>query len=146
MSRSMTKLTKWNCAQQRHISVWASAQPGQSFPCLSEDGLSAWLSKGRLTRLGGCPGWSEYSLGTQDFIGFVMLLLISTTSHTKEPMLVKLKFQRSNILKVFSWNVATFHMQLQVRQKTKIRVGTQRFFHELTVSALRNGKSTLFKF
>ena len=30
----------------------------------------------RLIRLGGCPGWSESSLGTHHFVGFVMLQLI----------------------------------------------------------------------
>ena len=45
------------CAQRRLRSAWASAQSDQS---------SLW----RLIRLGGCPGWSESSLGTQSFCWF----------------------------------------------------------------------------
>ena len=39
MSRDMTKLTKWLCAQQRFRSAWASAQSDQSFRCLQEETL-----------------------------------------------------------------------------------------------------------
>ena len=37
--------------------------------------LSACTVK-TLIRLAGCPGWSEFSLGTHQFVGFVMLQLI----------------------------------------------------------------------
>ena len=36
---------------------------------------SAWASAKTLIRLGGCPGWSESSLGACHFVGFVMLRL-----------------------------------------------------------------------
>ena len=67
MSHDMTKPTKWVCAQRRLRSAWAFAQSDQS-------SLSAWrtfwsLAK-TLIRLGGCPGWSDSSLGAQSFCWF----------------------------------------------------------------------------
>ena len=49
------KPTKWLCAQQRLRSAWASAQSDQSLRCPHE---------------GGCPGWSESSLGAKSFCWF----------------------------------------------------------------------------
>ena len=57
MRRDMTKPTKWLCAQRRFRSAWVSAQ-------LSSCGQR------RLVRLGGCPGWSESSLGAHSFCWF----------------------------------------------------------------------------
>ena len=65
MSRDMTKLTKWVCAQRRLRSAWASAQSDHSAvrmkkPCVFSYPLSAhW-----------CPGWSESSLGAHSFCWF----------------------------------------------------------------------------
>ena len=68
-------------AQQRHRSAWASARSDQSLCCE----LRGWLkTQGFITRpakalirLGGCPGWSELSLGARHFVGFVVLRLLN---------------------------------------------------------------------
>ena len=53
-------------------------------PVRAESSLSAWRNHrslafhwahSTLVRLGGCPGWSESSLGARHFVGFVMLRL-----------------------------------------------------------------------
>ena len=57
------------CAQRKLRSAWASAQSDQSLRCPHEESLGPWLPIERtaktLIRLGGCPGWSESSLGAQ---------------------------------------------------------------------------------
>ena len=62
------------CAQQRLRSAWTSAQSDQSLRCPHEESLGPWLPTERtaktLIRLGGCPGWSESSLGGQSFCWF----------------------------------------------------------------------------
>ena len=65
MSRLMTKPTKW------HV---RPAKTQISLGCPHEERLGPWLptecrSK-TLISLGGCPGWSESSLGTQSFCWF----------------------------------------------------------------------------
>ena len=56
------------CAQRRLRSAWASAQSDQSFRGPHEETLGPYLpiecTAKTLTRLGGCPGWSESSLDT----------------------------------------------------------------------------------
>ena len=57
------------CAQRRLRSAWASTQSDQNLRCPHEK--KAWVlsyplsAQWRLIRLGGCPGWSESSLGAQ---------------------------------------------------------------------------------
>ena len=74
MSRDMTKPTKCLCPQRRLRSAWASAQSDHSLRCPHEECLGTWLPIERtaktLIRLGGCPGWSESSLGTQSLCWF----------------------------------------------------------------------------
>ena len=74
MSRDMTKPTKWLCAQRRLRSAWASAQSDQSLRCPHEETMGSQLPIERraktLIRLGGCPGWSEFSLGAHTFCWF----------------------------------------------------------------------------
>ena len=57
------------CAQWRLRSAWASAQSDQNICCPHEETLGPCLSLERtakaLIRLGGCPVWSESSLGAQ---------------------------------------------------------------------------------
>ena len=69
MSHLMTKPTKWLCAQRCLRSAWAFAQPDQSHRCPHEETSGAELpvecTAKTLIRLGGCPGWSEFSLGAQ---------------------------------------------------------------------------------
>ena len=73
LSRDMTKRTKWLCVQRRLRSAWESAQSDQSLPARLK---KAWVhsyplsAQRRLIRLGGCPGWSESSLGAQSFCWF----------------------------------------------------------------------------
>ena len=59
------------CAQQRLRSTWASTQSDQSQRCPPEAKLGSKLPIERtaktLIRLGGCPGWSESSLGKKSF-------------------------------------------------------------------------------
>ena len=74
MSRDMTKPTKWLCAQRRHRSAWASTRSVQHLRCPHEETLGPWLFIERtaktLIRLGGCPGWSKFSLGAYTFCWF----------------------------------------------------------------------------
>ena len=62
------------CTQRRLRSAWASTQPDQSLHCPHEETLDPQLPIERtakaLIRLGGCPGWSESSPGTQSFCWF----------------------------------------------------------------------------
>ena len=55
------------CAQRRLRSAWASTQSDQSLRCTHEESLGPKLgiqhTAKTLIRLGGCPGWSESSLG-----------------------------------------------------------------------------------
>ena len=55
-------------------SAWASAQSDQSLHCPDEESFGPELPIERtektLIRLGGCPGWSESSLGAQPFCWF----------------------------------------------------------------------------
>ena len=64
------------CTQQRLRSAWASTQSDQSFRSALKERLRTqgfFMRTGKtLIRLGRCPGWSEYSLGTQ-----VILLVLS---------------------------------------------------------------------
>ena len=70
-NRLTTIPTKWVCAQPRLRSAWASAQSDQSLRCIHEETLGPQLptehNAKTLIRLGGCPGWSEFSLGSQSF-------------------------------------------------------------------------------
>ena len=74
LSRDMTKPTKCVYAQRRLRSAWASAQSDQSLRCPHEETLGPKLPIERtertLIRLGGCPGWSESSLGVHSFCWF----------------------------------------------------------------------------
>ena len=55
------------CTQWRLRSAWASAQSDQSLRCPHEESFGPYQPIERtaktLIRLGGCPGWSESSLG-----------------------------------------------------------------------------------
>ena len=75
MSRLVTKPTKWSVRPVKtQISLGISAQSDQSLRCV----LNEWLgtqaffmrTAKTLIRLGGCPGWSESSLGAQSFCWF----------------------------------------------------------------------------
>ena len=74
MSRDMTNPTKWVCDQRRLRSAWASTQSDQSLRCPHEESSGPYLPIERTTktliRLGGCPGWSESSLGAQSLCWF----------------------------------------------------------------------------
>ena len=114
----MTKLTKWVCAQRRLRSAWASAQSDQSLRCPHEEslGLSYPLStQQRLTRLGGCPGWSETLLGSQSLWlvlsccgSYSTRVTLSTESNlllfkTLNRMQLRIKYRRfaPNVLNIF---------------------------------------------
>ena len=62
------------CAQRRLISALASAQSDQSLCCPHEKSLGPKLpvecTAKTLIRLGGCPGWSESSLGAHAICWF----------------------------------------------------------------------------
>ena len=62
------------CTQRRLRSACSSAQSDQSLRCPHEESLGPKLPIERtaktLIRLGGCPGWSESSLGAQSFCWF----------------------------------------------------------------------------
>ena len=70
MSRLMTKPTKWFVRPANtQNSLGISAQSDQSLHCPHEETLGPQLPIERtaktLIRLGGCPGWSESSLGAK---------------------------------------------------------------------------------
>ena len=66
MNHDMTKPTMWLCPKWRFGSAWASAQSDQGLRLSGQRRFwSAWAS-----RLGGCPGWSESSLGAHSFCWF----------------------------------------------------------------------------
>ena len=79
----MTKPTKWLCAQRRLRSAWASAQSDQSLRCMLNGKLRTQAFFMRtaktLIRLGGCPGWSESSLGAHSFCWFCHEAALITT-------------------------------------------------------------------
>ena len=62
------------CAQRRLRSAWASAQSDQSLRCALNGYVCVLAFFKRtaktLIRLGGCPGWSESSLGANSFSWF----------------------------------------------------------------------------
>ena len=78
------KLVKWAaswqnqrngmCAQRRLRAAWASTQSDQSLRCPHEESWGPELPTERtaktLIRLGGCPDWSESSVGPQSFCWF----------------------------------------------------------------------------
>ena len=74
VSHDMTKPTKWLCAQRRLRSAWASTQSDQSFRFALNGQLrnQAFFMRTvkTLIRLGGCPGWSESSLGAHSLCWF----------------------------------------------------------------------------
>ena len=74
LSRDMTKPTMWVCSQRRLRSAWASAQSDQSLRCPRDETLGPYLpiesTAKTLIRLGGCPSWSESSLGAHSFCWF----------------------------------------------------------------------------
>ena len=74
LSLDMTKPTMWLCAQRRLRSAWASAQFDQSSlsACRKHGSLALPIKRTAKTliRLGGCPGWSESSLGAHSFCWF----------------------------------------------------------------------------
>ena len=75
LSRLMTKPTKWPCAQRRLRSV---RHPPSLIRVFAVRMKKAWVldylpterTAKTLIRLGGCPGWSESSLGAQSFCWF----------------------------------------------------------------------------
>ena len=88
------------CTKRRLRSAWASAQSDQS-------SLSAWRKVGSIAifwvhsedsdqtgrmprliiRLGRCPGWSESSLGTRHFVGFIIRWLIYQKSNNRKQII-----------------------------------------------------------
>ena len=82
------------CAQRRLRSSWTSAQSDQSFRCPHEESLGPYLPIERtsktLIRLGGCPGWSESSLGAK----IILLVLSWRDSYTLDVHLLSNKNAR----------------------------------------------------
>ena len=83
------------CAQRWLRSAWASAQSDQSLRCLHEEILGPYLSiertvKKNQIRLGGCPGWSESSLGAHVILlvlscggSFLIVFAVAVWSHAR---------------------------------------------------------------
>ena len=68
MSHDMTKPTKWLCAQPGHLPSLIRVFAVHMKKAWVLSYLLSW--QWRLIRLGGCPGWSESSLGTHSFCWF----------------------------------------------------------------------------
>ena len=93
----MTKPTMWLCAQRRLRSAWACTQSDQSLRCPHEEtsGPQLPIKRKRKTqiRLGGCPGWSEFSLGAHSFYWFchvVAHFMTNPESRMTEPVIVRI--------------------------------------------------------
>ena len=80
----MPRATTWQnqqndlCAQRRLRSAWASAQSDQSSLCaqwVPKDLMFLHADNEDSDQTGRGPGWSETSLGTCHFVGFVLLRL-----------------------------------------------------------------------
>ena len=71
MSRLMIKPAKWHVQMPRLIWVFAVSMKKRLDPQLPIEHTAK-----ALIRLGSCPGWSESSLGTRHFVGFVVRQLI----------------------------------------------------------------------
>ena len=86
----MTKPTKWLWPRE-DWSAWASTQSDQCLRCPHEESLGPYLPAEQtaktLIRLGGCPGWSESSLGAQPLCWFCheWLICFSTGVNTNFP-------------------------------------------------------------
>ena len=84
MGRLLTKPTKWVWAQRRLRSAWASARLIRVFAVHMK---KPWALSYPLSALGGCPGWSESSLGAHLFCWFchvvahINFILFRTLSH-----------------------------------------------------------------
>ena len=95
-SSSSILATAWQnqesgCAPSKRLrSAWASAQSDQSLRCLHEESLGPLLPIERtaktLIRLGGCPGWSESSLGAQPFCWFCHVVAYLVGEQTTKSM------------------------------------------------------------
>ena len=96
MSRGLTKPTKV-CAQRRLRSAWASAQSDQTLRCALDGKLRFRQTAKTLIRLGGCPGWSESSLGAQPFCWFCHV-----AAHMSIATVPK-QFENTSIRGVFRW-------------------------------------------
>ena len=66
LSRDMTNPTKWVCAQRRPVWSESSLSARRKLGSLA----THWAQAKTLIRLGGCPGWSESSLGAQSLCWF----------------------------------------------------------------------------
>ena len=74
LNRLVTKPTKWLCAQRRLRSAWAPGRSDESLRCALNGQLRTQAffmrTANTLIRLGGCPGWSESSMGAQPHFWF----------------------------------------------------------------------------
>ena len=100
-NNDMWKPTKWPCAQRRLRSAWAFAKSDQNLRCPHEESLGPKLPIERrsktLIRLGGCPGWSESSLGA-----YATLLVLSwggsyTDTIKKRPLYIYVNLLHTNV-------------------------------------------------
>ena len=100
MTRSMTKPTKWMCAQRRSISGWASIQSDQSSLSAGRSLWSLGMLRGHVAKNSDHFGWSQQRLwsGCADahfdlslrwahshFVGYVMLRLTSSRANAHRP-------------------------------------------------------------
>ena len=71
MSRLITKPTKWHvCTAKTQISLGICPVSWVFTVCMKEVWVLSYplSTQRRLTRLGGCPGWAESSLGASHFV------------------------------------------------------------------------------
>ena len=89
------------CAQRRLRTAWASAQSDQSLRCAHSESLGPKLPFERtaktLIRSGGCPAWSESSLGTQSFCWFC-----HEAAHIKESRLKLIELNERYLFFLFN--------------------------------------------
>ena len=83
------KTNKMTVAQRRLRSAWASAQSDQSLRCTLNGLLRTQAlfmrTANTLIRLGGCPGWSESSLGAH---AILLVLSRGGSNHLKQKILI----------------------------------------------------------
>ena len=125
------------CVQRRLRSAWASAQSDQSLCCALNGYLRAQCffmrTANTLIRLGGCPDWSESSLGAHSLVCFVMSRLISCTL-----FFITCLFGGHVICDCFACGR---NVLCSVWQQQKMIVNHSRFLHECFYEVTSNGQT-----
>ena len=115
LSRLMTKPTKWHVHPAKTQISLGIRPVWQSLRCPHEETLGPQLPNEypakTLIRLGGCPGWSESSLGAQSFCWFCL-----EAAHFRIFMLLILSYFSSDI-----WTASWQNQQCDLCAQRRLR-------------------------